>query len=90
MVAKIQIDNNYCSGDLETNASLLASYNYSPSVQGGYDTFYSAAVELQAIGELDKSKDIYEFIEAHYEKIEGVPESYVYHAESKTFDEVGE
>ena len=41
--AKIQIDNNQCSGDLDTNASLLESYNYGPSVSIASQTITDAA-----------------------------------------------
>lgn len=85
--AKIQIDKGYCSGDLKTNATLLKSYNYSPSVKAGYDTFYASAVELQEIGELDKEKDIYKFIDEHYLVLEGVPESYTYQVKDNKFIE---
>lgn len=88
VAAKIQIDKGYCSGDVKTNAKLLKSYNYSPSVKAGYDTFYTSAVELQEIGELDKEKDIYKFIEEHYVKLDGVPESYTYNVKDKTFKEI--
>ncbi len=88
--AQIQIDNGYCSGEPDTNAALLSSYSYKPSVQAGYDTFHASAVELQAIGELDRDKDIYKFIDEHYSKFEDVPESYEYHPADGTFTEIWE
>lgn len=83
--AKLQIDNNQCSGDLETNASLLRSYNYSPSVNIASDTIHNAASELIRIGELKESDpDI--FVKKAFSKFEGVPDSYIY--ENGEFKEV--
>ena len=75
--AKIQIDNNQCSGDLEVNASLLASYNYGPSVSVAADTITNAANELLRIGEL-KSGDPSEFVAKAFTKFDGVPDSFRY------------
>lgn len=85
--AKIQIDNGYCSGDLETNAKLLDSYNYSPSVSGGLKTFQSAAKELKTIGDLKKDTDVDKFTSKHFSKLDGVPDSITYDVNSKTFTE---
>ena len=75
--AKIQIDNNQCSGDLEVNASLLESYNYGPSVSIASTTINDAATELIRIGEL-KADDPAVFIEKAFKKFEGVPDTFVY------------
>lgn len=75
--AKIQLDNNHCSGDLETNAKLLASYNYSPSVSAASQTIYNAANELIRIGEL-KSDDPDSFVKRAFTVFDGVPDSYEY------------
>ena len=75
--AKIQIDNNQCSGDVEVNASLLASYNYGPSVSIAADTIENAATELVRIGEL-KADDPKVFIDKAFTRFEGVPDSYKY------------
>ncbi|WP_173472040.1 ABC transporter substrate-binding protein [Eubacterium ruminantium] len=75
--AKLQIDNNQCSGDVETNASLLRSYNYSPSVNIASDTIHNAATELIRIGEL-KSDNPDEFVGKAFTKFDGVPDSYKY------------
>ena len=83
--AKIQIENNQCSGDLDTNASLLESYNYSPSVSIASQTITNAASELIRIGEL-KSDDPSEFVGKAFTKFDGVPDTYVY--ENGTFTEV--
>lgn len=83
--AKIQIENNQCSGDLETNAKLLASYNYSPSVSAASETIYNAASELIRIGELNSS-DPEDFVSNAFTTFTGVPDSYIY--EDGTFIEV--
>ncbi len=85
--AKIQIDNNQCSGDVETNASLLESYKYAPSVSIASQTIYNAASELIRIGEL-KSDNPDSFIEKAFEKFDNVPDSYKY--ENGEFVEVNE
>lgn len=83
--AKLQIDNNQCSGDLETNAKLLESYNYAPSVKIASDTIYNAGSELIRIGEL-KADDPNVFVDRAFTKFEGVPDSYVY--ENGEFTEI--
>lgn len=75
--AKIQIENNQCSGDLDTNAKLLESYNYSPSVKAASQTIYNAGSELIRIGEL-KSEDPKEFVEKAFTTFDDVPDSYKY------------
>ncbi|MBQ1688377.1 MAG: ABC transporter substrate-binding protein [Lachnospiraceae bacterium] len=75
--AKIQIDNKQCSGDLETNASLLESYNYAPSVSVASDTIHNAASELIRIGEL-KSDNPDDFVEKAFKTFDGVPNTMVY------------
>ena len=83
--AKIQIDNEQCSGDLETNASLLESYKYAPSVDIAAQTIHNAAEELIRIGEL-KSDNPDDFVDRAFSKFDGVPESYKY--ENGSFTEV--
>lgn len=85
--AKLQIDNNQCSGDLEVNTKLLSSYNYTPSVSAASQTIYNAANELIRIGEL-KSSDPDAFVKKAFTTFDGVPNSYVY--ENGTFTEVTE
>lgn len=83
--ARLQIENNQCSGDLEINASLLASYNYNPSVSIASKTIYDAANELIRIGEL-KTADPNAFISRAFASFDGVPDSYIY--ENGQFTEV--
>lgn len=85
--AKIQIDNKFCSGVLETNAKLLESYNYSPSVSKGFETFKSCVEELKQIGDLSSETDANEFISKHYVTLEGVPDSIAYSSQTGEFTE---
>lgn len=85
--AKLQIDNNQCSGDLEVNAALLDSYNYTPSVSLAKQTFRDASDELIRIGDLQEGRDLDEFTKEHFVEFDDVPESYVYN-EDGTFTEV--
>lgn len=84
--AKLQIDNNQCSGDLEANAKLLESYNYSPSVSIAAQTIENAAGELIRIGEL-KAADSNTFVDRAFSTFDGVPDSYIYNSDG-TFTEV--
>lgn len=85
--ARIQIDNKFCSGDLETNAKLLKSYNYSPSVSAGLTTFARCVEELKETGDLSADTDTNDFISKHYVKLTGVPDSISYSSDTKEFNE---
>ncbi|MCB7318953.1 ABC transporter substrate-binding protein [Lacrimispora sp. 210928-DFI.3.58] len=74
--AKIQLDNNYVTGDLQFNADLLKSYNYIPSVQGGYDAIELSVSQLADIGVLKEGTDAKKFTENVYEFYDDVPDSY--------------
>ena len=76
--AKLQIDNNQCSGELENNAKLLASYNYQPSVSAMEETFRNACTDLLEIGDLKEGRDIDQFTSEHVVKFDDVPDSYTY------------
>ena len=85
--AKIQIEHNQCSGDVEVNAQLLASYNYGPSVSIAKETITNAASELVRIGEL-KAEDPSVFVSKAFTAFDGVPDSYKY--ENGEFIEVNQ
>lgn len=76
--AKLQIDNNQCSGELENNAKLLASYNYQPSVSAIEETFRNSCTDLLEIGDLKEGRDIAQFTSEHVVKFDDVPDSYTY------------
>lgn len=74
--AQIQLDKKYVSGELEFNAKLLASYNYKPSVQGGYDAVLQSVQQLADIGILKEGTDAKQFADNCYAFFDGVPDTY--------------
>lgn len=75
--AKIQIEKKYVSsGDLEFNTKILKSYNYRPSVQGGYDAVKLNAQQFEEIGILKKGTDAKAFADRVYRFQKDVPDSY--------------
>lgn len=85
--ARLQIENEQCSGDLAENTKLLSSYNYQPSVSAMEETFKNACTDLLEIGDLQEGRNIDDFTADHIAKFEDVPESYTYNADG-TFSEV--
>ena len=55
--AKIITEKEYVSGDVDFCAQILKTYNYKPSVQGGYDALKQNAEELTQIGVLKEGTD---------------------------------
>ncbi|MBQ8349897.1 MAG: hypothetical protein IJY19_09715 [Ruminococcus sp.] len=74
--AAIQIKGEYVSGDVETNAAILSSYHYIPSVQGGYDALVNVCTDMKAIGLLKDSTDVDAMIQRSYKFFDDVPDSY--------------
>lgn len=74
--AQIQLDKNYVTGDVEFNAELLKSYNYIPSVQGGYDAIKLSVEQLANIGVLKEGTDAQKFVDDVYVFYDDVPDSY--------------
>lgn len=74
--AKKQIEGEYVSGDADFNASVLASYKYIPSVQGGYDALVNISNDLQQIGLLKPDTNLDDLIERSFIFFNGVPDSY--------------
>ncbi len=83
--ARIQIDNGWCPGDLDTNAEILGSYNYTPSVEISYQTVIDSAKELTALGEFN-STDFKAFADEHFAFFAEVPNGYIY--ENGVFKEI--
>ena len=84
--AKIQVEKEYVSGDAATNGEILKSYEFVPSVQGGYDALVNVANELYDIGILNQSTDVNALVERTFKKFDNVPDSYK--AEGNTFTPV--
>lgn len=83
--AKLQIDNEQCSGELAQNAELLASYNYAPSVSAVESTFKNACTDLLFIGDLKADRVIDDFTAQHVLKLDGVPDTYTYDSATDSF-----
>lgn len=72
--AQLELDKKYVAGDVELNTSLLESYNFNPSVQGGHDAIAAVARELAAIGLIGPNIDGEKFAQEHFKAFEGVPD----------------
>lgn len=73
--AKIIVDKKYTSGDADFLASVLKSYNYKPSVQGGYDALKVGAQELTDIGILKEGTDATKFADDAYIFFDDAPDA---------------
>lgn len=74
--AKIQLEKKYVSGNLEFNSKLLKSYNFRPSVQGGYDAVKKNAEQFAKIGIMKKDTDAKAFADRVFLFQKNVPDSY--------------
>ncbi|MGN0739134.1 MAG: ABC transporter substrate-binding protein [Treponema sp.] len=86
--ARIQIENNLVSGDLEFNSHLLDELNFIPSRSLGKQTFAKAARQLQQAGILKPETDIDKFIENGYVELPGVPDGYLYNSQTAEYIEL--
>lgn len=73
--AKIITEKNYVSGEADFAASVLSTYNYKPSVQGGYDALKLSAEQLSQIGILSSDTDATKFADNAYAFFDGVEDS---------------
>ena len=74
--AQIQIDKNYVTGDVDFNAKILESYNYAPSVSGGFEALEKSVIELQDIGIIRKETDAQALINNSFVKFDDVADTY--------------
>ncbi len=74
--AKLQIKYKYVAGNPEFNASILKSYNYKPSVKGGYDAIVVSSGQLRDLGVLDKSTDPEKLAKDSYIFFDNVKDTY--------------
>lgn len=74
--AKIQLEKKYATGDLAFNIKLIKSYNYHPSVKGGYKAIELNARQFEQIGILKKGTDSKAFADSVYLFQKNVPDSY--------------
>ena len=63
--ANIEIEKKYVAGDVKLVAALLKSYDYSPSVQGGYDAMLNTVKSLSEIGLTKGKVDAKKFTDSH-------------------------
>lgn len=74
--AQIQLEHNYVTGDVEFNAAILDSYNFAPSVSGGYDALKVSVEELQAIGIVRADTDAQALIDNSFVRFDDVEDTY--------------
>ena len=87
--AKIIVDKQYISGDVDFCAQILKTYNYQPSVQGGYDALKQNAQELTEIGILKEGTDATKFADNAYIFFDDVPDAPEASSESGTTASAG-
>lgn len=76
--AKIITEKEYVSGDVDFCAQILKTYNYKPSVQGGYDALKLGAEQLTEIGILKEGTDATKFADnacIFFDDVPDAPES---------------
>ena len=73
--ATIITEKEYVSGDVDFCAQILKTYNYKPSVQGGYDALKQNAEELTKIGILKEGTDATKFADNAYIFFDDVPDA---------------
>jgi NitT/TauT family transport system substrate-binding protein len=72
--AKIQVEKGYVAGDVNQNTGILKTYNYIPSVQGGYDALVNSVTALNDIELLRPETDADKLIENSFLFFEGFNE----------------
>lgn len=87
--AKIITEKEYISGDVDFCAQILKTYNYKPSVQGGYDALKQNAQELTEIGILKEGTDATKFADNAYMFFDDVPDAPEASSESGTTASAG-
>lgn len=80
--AKLQIEKEYVSGNVEDNTKILKSYKFIPSVQGGYDALVNISRDLHDIGILKSDTDVDALIERSFRFYDGLPDSYSINGDS--------
>lgn len=73
--AKIITEKEYVSGDVDFCAQILKTYNYKPSVQGGYDALKLGVEQLTEIGILKEGTDATKFADNAYIFFDDVPDA---------------
>lgn len=68
-ITKIQVDKKYCPGDAQTNAQIIQTYKYDPSIDGGKEALRNNIKDLQEIGLIKKDTDISALTENSFEDV---------------------
>lgn len=79
--ARLQIENKHVSGDLDQNAAMLKTYNYTPSVGLAYQTLFNAIDKVVDMGIMQNVADKKKFVDSHFVRYNDVPDSYVYNSD---------
>lgn len=74
--AKMQVDGEWVSGDPAENAKILGTYNFVPSVKGGYDALVNVCTDLKTIGVLKETTDVDALVGRSFKYFDGVPDGY--------------
>lgn len=74
--AQFLIEHDYLSGNAEVFGAILESYNFTPSVQGGYTAVKQNVEEFVEIGLLGADTDVDAFIKKSFTFLDGVEETY--------------
>ena len=74
--AEFLVEKEYLSGNVEVFRDILASYEFTPSVQGGYEAVVRNVKEFVQIGLLKENTDVDAFIEKSFVFLNGVEETY--------------
>lgn len=68
-ITKIQVDKKYCPGDAQTNAQIIQTYKYDPSIEGGKEALRNNIKDLQEIGLIKKDTDVDALTENSFEDV---------------------
>ena len=79
--ARLQIENKHISGDLDQNAEMLKTYNYTPAVGLAYQTLFNAIDQVVDMGIMQNVSDKKAFVNSHFVRFDDVPDSYVYNSD---------
>lgn len=72
---KLGLDKKYVAGNQELNASLIKSYSFKPSVQGGYDALKACTEELAKIGLVKADTNAQKLTDDSFQKFKGLEDS---------------
>lgn len=72
----------YVSGDTVTNAEILKTYKYVPSVQGGYDAILNVNNDLHNVGILKAEIDVDAILARSFKFFDDEPNSYTLNGDS--------